>query len=314
MNSLSLVLEFKNDMKSKTTVIKFSQIITIATLFFSALKMQAQQCVGNKVLIYIDNVTATSNALEYDVFVKNIGTTSLKMSGFGGNVLYGDNFLPTGAIGTLSVVEQPNQMVHFSSLNNITPNHSNFSKQLRWAQTPTNRANAVDLPSNVALKFARFRFESSIDWDINAETDLTFPTTSTPGITLNVLVVFCEQNTAAAAAISIANNNLVLQSETATTPSVHVNMFRLLNNMAFESHNWAAYPNPFEQTFKLSDIQLSGAVNVEVFDATGRKVEQRSIEASEVSKQEFGQTYPSGFYMISVSQGNQKQTFKLVKK
>jgi hypothetical protein len=286
----------------------------MGALFFSVVKMQAQQCVGNKVLIYIDNVTATANALEYDIFVKNIGTTSLKMAGFGGNVLYGDNFLPTGAIGTLTVVEQPSQTGNFTTLYDIPQaQHSLAMKQLRWTQTPTNRANAVDLPSNIALKFARFRFESSMDWDINAETDLTFPTTSTPGISLNVLVVFCEQNTTSTA-IAYVNNNLVLQSETATTPSVHVNMFRLLNNMAFESQNWSAYPNPFEQTFKLSETQLSGAVNIEVFDATGRKVEQRLIEASEVSKQEFGQTYPSGFYMVSVSQGNQKQTFKLVKK
>lgn len=300
-------------MKSKTTYIKFCQIIAIAALFFSVVKVQAQQCVGNKVLIYIDNVTATANALEYDIFVKNIGTTSLKMAGFGGNVLYGDNFLPMGAQGTLTVVEQPNQMAHFSSLLNIIPNHTIPTRQLRWTQNPINRANAVDLPSNVALKFARFRFESSVDWDINSETDLTFPTSSLGGVSVNVLVVFCEQNTTSTA-ITYVNNNLVLQSETATTPSVHVNMFRLLNNMAFESQNWSAYPNPFEQTFKLSETQLSGAVNIEVFDATGRKVEQRLIEASEVSKQEFGQSYPSGFYMVSVSQGNQKQTFKLVKK
>lgn len=301
-------------MKSKTTFIKFSQIIAIAALFFSVVKVQAQQCVGNKVLIYIDNVTATANALEYDIFVKNIGTTSLKMAGFGGNVLYGDNFLPTGAIGTLTVVEQPSQTGNFTTLYDIPQaQHAAAMKQLRWTQTPTNRANAADLPTNVALKFARFRFESSIDWDINAETDLTFPTSSTGGVSVNVLNVYCEQNTVSTV-IALVNNNLVLQSETATTPSVHVNMFRLLSNMAFESQNWAAYPNPFEQTFKLSETQLIGSVNVEVFDATGRKVEQRLIEASEVSKQEFGQSYPSGFYMVSVSQGKQKQTFKLVKK
>lgn len=301
-------------MKRKTTFIKFSQMIVMTAFFFSVMKIQAQQCVGNKVLIYMDNVTATSNALEYDIFVKNIGTTTLKMAGFGGNVLYGDNFLPIGAQGTLTVVEQPSQTGNFATLNNISPaQHAPATKQLRWAQVPTNRANAVDLPANVALKFARFRFESSIDWDINAETDLTFPTTSTPGITLNVLVVFCEQNTTSAA-IAYVNNNLVLQSETASTPSVHVNMFRLLSQMAFESTNGSAYPNPFEHIFKLSETQSNGIVNVEVFDATGRKVEQRSIEASQVSKQEFGQSYPSGFYMVSVTQGNQKQTFKLVKK
>lgn len=300
-------------MKSKTTFRNTKLILIAVGLLISAIQVQAQACVGNKVLIYIDNVTATSNALEYDIFVKNIGTTDLKMINFGGDVLYGDNFLPLGAQGNLTVVEQPNQQPHFSLLNSIAPNHAASTRQLRWANNPITRDNAVALPANVALKFARFRFESSIPWDINSETDLTFPTSSTGGIYLNIMSVFCNQNIASTV-ISYSTNTLVLQDETATAPSVHVNMFRLLASQGFENTSQAtAYPNPFEQSFKLSSTSTE-ALNVIVSDMTGRIVEQRQLDVSSIDKQDFGFSYPTGFYLVSVSQGSQKQTFKMLKK
>lgn len=316
MNFLSLKLGFKfHFMKSKTTFRNTKLILIAVSLLISAIQVQAQACVGNKVLIYIDNVTATSNALEYDIFVKNIGTTDLKMANFGGNVLYGDNFLPVGATGTLTVVDDPSQTGNFSSLYPISQaQHLPTSKQLRWTQPPmVIRENAVVLPANVALKFARFRFESSIPWDINSETDLTFSTSTTPGIFFNVMSVFCNQNLTSTV-IALANNNLVLQDETATTPSVHVNMFRLLANQGFENTSQAtAYPNPFDQSFKLTS-SATEALNVIVSDMTGRIVEQRQLDASSIDKQDFGFSYPTGFYLVSVSQGSQTQTFKMLKK
>jgi hypothetical protein len=51
-----------------------------------------------------------------------------------------------------------------------------------------------------------------------------------------------------------------------------------------------------------------------VYDATGRLIEQRNTDISEIANQEIGNDYPSGVYNIIVNQGSDSKTLKVIKK
>jgi hypothetical protein len=52
--------------------------------------------------------------------------------------------------------------------------------------------------------------------------------------------------------------------------------------------------------------------NIQVYDMTGRFIEQRQVQQSE--NIEIGNNYPSGIYSIIVSQGEQIKTLRVIKK
>lgn len=302
--------------KTNTFKILASSILTLLAFLFT-FTTSAQSCPGNQITLTLANITATENTIEYDVFLKNTGTSQLKFSGYGGNVLYDANLLPPGATGTLEVVDQPspNDFPGIAS-NTISPHHTPATRQLRWTFVPLiTRTSAPTLASNVNYKFARFRFTSSIPWDLDTVGSLVFNTDFTQGATLNVPLVYCNQNIASTP-ITFANGLLILNIGGASgTEGATIN-FRLLSNVAMVgSSPMIAFPNPFGDGFKLkSDINSADLVTVKVYDMQGKVIEQRQVIASELSKQELGTSYQSGLYNVMVEQGNQQQTIRVIKK
>lgn len=302
----------KNNFFTKITT---CSVVILLLLFTS--NGHAQACVGNQITLTLANITATENTIEYDVFLKNTGTTQLKFSGYGGNVLYDANLLPPGATGTLEVVDQPspNDFPGISA-STVTPNHTPATRQLRWTFNPlTVRTSAPILVPNVDYKFARFRFTSSIPWDLDTVSSLVFSTNSTGGVSLNTLIVYCNQNISSTP-ITLASGTLILNIGGVSGGEGATINFRLLSNVAVTSSNpIMAFPNPFGESFKLkSDINSTDLVTVKVYDMLGKIVEQRQTVASELSKEELGTSYQTGLYNVMVLQGNHQQTIRVVKK
>jgi hypothetical protein len=76
-----------------------------------------------------------------------------------------------------------------------------------------------------------------------------------------------------------------------------------------------AYPNPYTETFNLSVTTLSEErVGVMVYDMTGRLIEQREVNASDVSGLQVGDRYPSGVYNVVVTQGAEVKTLRVIKR
>lgn len=76
-----------------------------------------------------------------------------------------------------------------------------------------------------------------------------------------------------------------------------------------------AYPNPFANSFKLSFVSISSEdVNLNAYDVTGRLIETRTINYSEVNNQEFGNDYQSGMYILVLKQGEISKSFRVIKK
>ena len=76
-----------------------------------------------------------------------------------------------------------------------------------------------------------------------------------------------------------------------------------------------AYPNPFAADFKL-DVTTTAinAIQIIVYDMLGRQVENRNVEANDINNVQLGADYPSGVYNVIVSQGEQKQTVRVIKR
>jgi hypothetical protein len=76
-----------------------------------------------------------------------------------------------------------------------------------------------------------------------------------------------------------------------------------------------AYPNPFANNFML-DVKTSSQsiVNVKVYDMVGRMLEQRDVRVSDMEATTIGERYPSGVYNVVVSQGEEVQTVRVIKR
>ena len=172
------------------------------------------QCVGGGVTLSIQNFTQTSTTIEYDIWMTNSGTTTLKLSAYAGNILYNANMLPAGATGTLTVVDHPSQTTYPGiALTTINPAHVAATRQLRWTFSPliTPAAAAPELPGGVSQKFCRFRFTSTLPWTASFAGNLRFSTVSTGGVSLNTVNAYCNTNVAVTS-FTLANSNLTLST------------------------------------------------------------------------------------------------------
>jgi hypothetical protein len=172
---------------------KLSFLLFLGTLFSSSI--YAQNCAGNLGEVTLQNIVVTSNTLEYDIYVKNIGTTTIRVGGFNGNTVYTAGLLGAGT-GTFTVIQQPSTC-DFPTLANIVLTHTAASQQLRYTQTIQSFAtgNQVNMPIGMSMKFARVRFTNSIPFALSSFT-LSLPIGADPvSITRNNLTVTCEANT-----------------------------------------------------------------------------------------------------------------------
>ncbi len=173
-----------------------TKFIWLVIVFFLSMNnfVFSQNCPGNQVTISLQNfvIPVGNNAIEFDVYVKNTGTSILKLGSFAGNIIYNTNFLPAGATGSFTVITQPAATGNFPNFNTLTLNHSALLRYLRWSQVNVTETLAVNLPPNVDMKFARFRFTSSIPFLPNTLLSLNFVSNLTSAFTS--LNVYCNTN------------------------------------------------------------------------------------------------------------------------
>ncbi len=76
-----------------------------------------------------------------------------------------------------------------------------------------------------------------------------------------------------------------------------------------------AFPNPFAENFML-DVKTSSesTVQIRVYDMLGKQIDNRNVEVSDIENLQVGANYPSGVYNIIVSQGENTQTLRVIKR
>jgi hypothetical protein len=76
-----------------------------------------------------------------------------------------------------------------------------------------------------------------------------------------------------------------------------------------------AYPNPFAEDFML-DVKTTAdsTIQIRVYDMLGKQVENRNVEVADLEGLQVGANYPSGVYNVIVSQGENTQTLRVIKR
>jgi len=74
------------------------------------------------------------------------------------------------------------------------------------------------------------------------------------------------------------------------------------------------YPNPFTASFTITPLEGETAtLFYQVYDITGKMLESKSVEASEITNHTIGDDYPVGMYLVIARQGATSETFKMIK-
>ena len=75
------------------------------------------------------------------------------------------------------------------------------------------------------------------------------------------------------------------------------------------------YPNPFSNYFTLDVTSpIKEPIVLTVFDLTGRLIETRQVQSTEIANQEIGKGYPSGVYNVLFTQEGNSKLLKMIKK
>ena len=76
-----------------------------------------------------------------------------------------------------------------------------------------------------------------------------------------------------------------------------------------------AYPNPYSASFNLELTNSTvEKVGVAIYDMTGKLIEQREVNADEVSGLQIGDRFPTGVYNVIVTQGAEVKTLRVIKR
>jgi hypothetical protein len=55
-------------------------------------------------------------------------------------------------------------------------------------------------------------------------------------------------------------------------------------------------------------------INIKVYDMVGRLIEQRNANTNELETTTIGDSYPSGVYNVTVTQGEEVKTLRVIKR
>jgi hypothetical protein len=59
---------------------------------------------------------------------------------------------------------------------------------------------------------------------------------------------------------------------------------------------------------------VDSTITYQVYDITGKLLESRAVNSSELGTHAIGDSYPSGMYLVVARQGEHTQTFKMIKR
>lgn len=277
----------------------------------------------------LENITATSNTIDYDVYVINDGSTTLKLSAcaFGAN--YSGVILNGGTLSTNSFSMSEGSRAQ--SLNGLTPsvmlntNRDNYN-QMRLTMKPTTRNSSPELLANVPYKVGHFRLTNSKPWATNSNPAITLNEFNVPGISTTCATAYIDGATNptgfstaqknlsvkvanspvlnpnhGASDISIADGSIRVDAQQ-STPEVSKTIASSTTSTAIKM-----YPNPTQDILNV-EVNATSVTNtvVKVSDIRGRIVKQiqarseKGLNTMTVSLHEV----TNGIYTVQVYQDN----------
>lgn len=268
-------------------------LLLLALLILTVVTGYSQNCSGNQIAIKIQNINNPNpKTLEFDVYVTNVGTTSLSLAAIQGSLLYDNQLIPNNAATSLTVIEDSNGK--FNQFNSLITRHTKESNQLRWTQSPVSLSSGktVNLPQNQSIKFARFRLTSSLPLRTELISKLVPQNKIQRGLTRMLATVYCNGN----------QNSIALAPRNAEE-NLSNNSFVVVGN-----------PNPFRNSFTINVKSASeNPIQYKVYNMIGLLIDSRNVDLSQLENLEIGSNYAAGIYNIIVAQDNNSQTIRMIK-
>ena len=260
--------------------------------------------------IYADQVTAASQyRFEVSDGVNPVRTFDTAVNRFNlGNLLGGAAYATTytvrvslfiggifqdyGASCTLTTPLTP-------GTSNVTPSQCGITISNSWATIY-----ATQVPEATGYRFevvngASTRFFDTPNSRFNLHNLAGAPPATSTTYTIRVAILYNSVYQPFGSSCTITTASTITRNAAATTSTFAVK----------------AYPNPYADTFKL-DVNTSSENNIEVkvFDMLGRQIETRQVILADMATQAIGNQYPSGVYNVTVTQGENVKTLRVIKR
>ena len=294
------------------------------------------------ITLSLENITAKSNTIEYDLFIVNDGTTPLRLSACAYGVNYNGVILngTTPSDAALTYIEGTrSQALNGMSPYNLLNTNRDGANQLRLTMKPAKKENCATLVANVPYKVGHFKFTNNSSWTSNSSPAMTLNEFNITGLSTSCALAYVNGGSNYVG-FSVAKKNLAVRvaNSPVLNPTSITGMSATLNGAvrmqtmqaqaqeisregsSFESteNKISMYPNPTQDNVHI-DLYAASVVNtvVKVTDIRGRIVKQiqarseKGLNTMTVSLLEV----PSGVYTIQVFQDNQLSfTDQLTKK
>ena len=184
----------------KTKIMIKNLGLGLVTIFLMMLSVTgySQACTGNMVTVSLQNFSQTANTVEYDVYFKNTGTTSIKLNTASITTVHSAGMLPSGATGTVSVVTPPAN-ADFPGYSNTNSSYVTVASTANGIRsTGTTRAldaNSIVLDGTSSKKWIRMRLTSSLPWAANTNATFTIQAANLGALQASLVQVYCSTNT-----------------------------------------------------------------------------------------------------------------------
>lgn len=266
----------------------------------------------------MENVTSTKNTIEYDLYIVNDGSTSIKLAACAYGINYNPAILngvtPGAAANQVAANSRTRALNSLSEYSLLNTNKDHFN-QLRMTMKPVRLTDAVELQANVPYKVGHFKFTNTKDWAVNSNPMFALNEFNVPGISTSCATGYIDGNTNPKG-FSVAQKNLSVKvvNSPILNPSMNLpqantsaqgsaeNASQLMNaaNVAI-----SIYPNPTQDVVNidLNANELSN-ITIKVSDIRGRIVKQiqgrseKGMNTLSVSLREV----PAGVYNVQVFQ------------
>lgn len=164
------------------------------------------------------------------------------------------------------------------------------------------------LLTNTSLGYSQSFVKSNANFNLSQFTGLALSTTYSVQVRANVFGSFGPYGSICT--VTTPASFIMMSPSITSNPLAKVATVN--NEQAFEA---MVYPNPFENAFavNLLSYYVEGLVTITIYDATGKLIETKILEPSEVSNYAFGSGYASGLYNIVASQGDAIKSIKVLK-
>jgi len=260
-----------------------SQTILKGSLLVSGMLLSFAGFSQTHITMSLKNITATSNAIEYDMYLINDGTTPVKISAFSYGVNFNRAILNGGTL-DISYIENSRR----SDLEGLTSfsfaiAQTDDAGQVRMTTMPSHYDGASELATGDAVNAGRIRMKNSRPWTRNSNPQFTLQEARKIGLTTTQLVAYLNDNT-----------QLVACTPTLKTVSTQVDASPMLNPEAGQNSSSnpsgllaektviKIYPNPAIEELKINlSSQSRKDISIKITDINSRLVKQIQTSVSD---------------------------------